>query len=370
MKNVYTKLENGVHVLTDPQDLSTLELDSCVVARKKGKLYIRSLESLQTQKVEEMQDSRYYSDPVFHLSGEKPEKFLVINGERKNSKFCDLCKDRLNGITGNCFNRNIKPSGCSFTPAKTLGKFKISLDGWQFLKPSRVNSYSPFKQPWNGEYVSLESKLINRNKRAIAIRSDYWNQLKKKQEKYCSRCVYEGRCYMNSVKIAEHCMVTEEKIQRNCLRKIQSKFGTVEDFLNRLSFAGGKLVLRPSGEKRKTQWLVTKPVGRNKYLIRKRYKSSKLAVVSRSRIEKLVIPEALPWKNREKTAALAWYFFEKYCAKNQDAYRGYRGRTIRIRFVTPIPEGIEVSYFPYGWGDPRPCAKRFRSFNEILKFER
>ncbi len=369
MKRIYTKLKEGIHVLTDPGDLTDLKLDSCVVARRKGQVYIRSLESLQTKKVEESRNSRY-SDPVFEFYGEKTEKFLVINGERRNSKFCDLCKDRLNGITGNCFNHNIKPGGCSFDPAKVPGQFKISLDGWQYLRPSRVNARSPFREPWSTEYISLTSKVINRNKRAIAIRGDFWNQLHKKQEKYCSRCIFEGRCFMNSVKIAERCMVTEEKTQKNCLQKIQKRFGSVEEFLNRLAYAGKEVIFRPAGEKRKTRWLIVKPVGRNKYLIRKSYKSSKIAMVSRKRVERYVIPEALPWSEREKVATLAWYFFEKYCARNQDAYRGYRGRTIRIRYVVPIPTGIEVSYFPYGWGSPGPSSKRFHSFNDILKFER
>ncbi len=367
MKKLYTEYE-GVHVLTDPGDLTDLGLDSCVVARRKGQVYVRSLESLKAKEVEDKRRSG--SDSIFGFYGEKAERFLMINGERRDIRFCDFCKDRLNGITGNCFDRNIKPKGCSFDPVKKPGEFRISLDGWQYLPPSRVNKRSPFKKPWSTEYISLESKVIERNKRALKIRQNFGAELKKKQDKYCSRCIYKGLCYMDSVKIAERCMVTEDETQKRCLARIQKRFGSVEEFLNRLAYAGKEIIHRLADETRKTRWLITKPVGRNCFLVRKHYKPSKMTLVSRLKVEKNVIPDALPWMNREKIASLAWYFFEKYCAKNQDAYRGYRGRSIRILSVTPIPRGIEVYYYPYGWGNAQPLTKRFDSFNDILRFER
>ncbi|HOW87336.1 MAG TPA: hypothetical protein PKV84_01595 [Candidatus Omnitrophota bacterium] len=367
MKRLYTKFKD-IYVLTDPGDLTDLKLDSCVVARKGRQVYVAALESLQSKCVEDKRSSGY-SDPVFGFYAAKPERFLVINGERKTVKFCDLCKDRLHGITGNCFSYGVKPGGCSFRPANALGKFNISLDGWRYLKPSRVNHYSPFKKPWSAEYIRLDSKVISRNKRAIAARNDFWNQLEKKKKKYCSRCIF-GRCRMNSMRIAERCMVTDEKTQKRCIKKIQGRFGSVEEFLNRLAFCGKEIACRPHGEKRKTKWVITKPVGRNKFLIRKRSRPFKRAVVSRARIEGNVIPGALPWEGREKIASLAWYFFERYYAKDQDAYRGYRGRTIRILSLTPIPEGIKISYYPYGWGTPEILEKQFYSFNEVVSFER
>ncbi len=368
MKKLYTEYK-GIYVLQDPGDLAALKLDSCVVSRKRHQIYIAPLENLQTKQVEDKRSSGY-SDPVFGFYAAKPERFLVINGERKNSKFCDLCKDRLHGITGNCFNYGAKPGGCSFRPAKAPGKFNISLAGWKYLKPSRVNQYSPFKKPWSAEYIHLDSKIINRNKRALAARNDFWGQLEKKKAKYCARCIFKGRCYMNSMRIAERCMVTVEKTEKRSLGKIHSRFGSVEEFLNRLAYCGKEIVCRPKGEKRKTRWVVTKPVGRNKFLIRKRSRPFKRAIVSKTRIERNVVPEALPSLEREKIATFAWYFFEKYCAKDQDAYRGYRGRTIRILSVTPVPSGIEVSYYPYGWGTPSISRKQFHSFNEIVSFER
>ena len=366
MKKIYTKLES-IHVLTDPEDLTDLKLDSCAVARKDGQVYICPLESLHEKRVED-KCSAGWSDPVFGFYDAKCEKFLVINGERKNGKFCDFCKDRLNGITGNCFNYSLRRGGCSFSPAKALGKFNISLKGWRYLKPSRVNKSSPFKKPWGADYIRLDPKVINRNKRAVAVRNDFWNQLEKKKEKYCSRCIFKGRCLMNSVRIVERCMATDEETQERSVQSIQKKFGGVDEFLNRLAYCGKKIVCRPKGEKRRTQWIITKPAGRNKFLIRKHCKPFKRAIISRKRVEKNVIPETLPLANREKIAALAWYFFGRYCAKDQDAYRGYRGRTIRVLSVIPIPQGIEISYFPYGWGNPRSREKRLESFNDVVSF--
>jgi len=367
MKKIYTEYE-GIHVLTDPGDLTDLKLDSCAVARKKGRVYVRSLESLKEKEVEDKRRSG--SDPIFGFYGEKVERFLIVNGERRDIRFCDFCKDRLNGITGNCFNRAIKAKGCSFDPVKKPGEFRISLDGWQYLPPSRVNQRSPFKKPWGTNYISFEGKVIERNKRALKIRQNFGAELKKKQEKYCSRCIYQGLCYMDSVKIAERCMVTEEKTQKRCLLRLQKRFGNVEEFLNRLAYAGKEIIHRAGKGNRRTRWIITKPSGRNQFLVRKYYKSSKMTLVSKRKVEKNIIPDALPWKNREKIASLAWYFLEKYCGKDQEAYRGYRGRTIRILWVLPIPRGIEVCYYPYGWGNARPLTKRFESFNDVLRFER
>ncbi|MFH0984874.1 MAG: hypothetical protein V1882_04995 [Candidatus Omnitrophota bacterium] len=368
MKKIYTKLES-VHVLSDIGDLTDLKLDSCAVARKSGQVYVCPLDSLNEKRVEGYNNSGF-SEPVFGFDDKKCEKFLIINGERKNGKFCDFCKDRLNGITGNCFNHSIKRGGCSFSPSKPLGRFNVSLGGWRYLKPSRVNKYSPFKKPWSAGYISLDTTLINRNKRVVAVRNDFWNQLKKKEGKYCSRCVLNGRCRMNSARIVERCMVTDEETQKGCMQGIQKMFGGVDGFLSRLAYSGKEITCRPKGGKRKSRWLITKPVGRNKFLIRKRLRPWKTAIISRKRVEKNAAPEALPLMDREKIAVLAWYFLEKYCAGDQEAYRGYRGRTIRTLSVTAIPSGIEVSYFPYGWGAPRPMEKRMESFNDVSSFDR
>ena len=86
-------------------------------------------------------------------------------------------------------------------------------------------------------------------------------------------------------------------------------------------------------------------------------------------MEKKLIPEAAPWENREKIAALAWFFIEKYFPKDRGAYRGYRGRTIRTLSILPLPKGIQVSYYPYGWRLSRH-TKILDSFNNVLRFER
>lgn len=62
MEKRYTNLE-GIYVLEDPGDLSPLNLDSCLVARRKGKLYVHALEGLRGKTVEEA--NGHGSDPVF-----------------------------------------------------------------------------------------------------------------------------------------------------------------------------------------------------------------------------------------------------------------------------------------------------------------
>ena len=368
MEKLYTEL-SGTYVLPDPGDISDLKLDACLVGRRQRKLYIHALDRLSGKEVE--LDRNRWADPVFGYQredGQATERFLVMDGERKDIRLCNLCKDRLNGITGNCFNYNVRPKGCAFKPAKPLGQFKISLDDWKKLRPLDVNRYSPFRKPWNAGYVTLDQKVIRRNRKARMIRSNFHDFLGRKKEKYCSRCISKGLCYMTSVKVADHCMVTEEKKFKGMLKKIQKRFGSVESFLNRLAYSGKEITHRPAKEKRRTRWMITKPVGRNHFLVRKVSRPWKMARVTRRKVEKNVVPGAIPEQDREKMAALAWFFFEKYCSRDRDAYRGYRGRAIRILSVQPISGGISVSYYPYGWHLNRR-SQDLTSFNAVLRFE-
>ncbi|OGW81659.1 MAG: hypothetical protein A3G33_08370 [Omnitrophica bacterium RIFCSPLOWO2_12_FULL_44_17] len=368
MKKLYTKLQD-IYVLNDPGDLSGLRLDSCVVAKRKGQLYVQSLECLTGKEVETGSD-RWDSIFRIYSDGEKAEKSLVLGGESRSAKFCDLCKDKLNGITANCFDRNIKSKGCSFVPLKKPAEFNIDLNGWKYLAPTDANRYSPFRKPFSAEYIGLDAKTIARNKNARKVRANFRECLENKEEKYCSRCIFNGLCYMNSTKIAEHCKVlTEEKTIERCLQRIQKRFGNIEEFLQLLAYSGQEIVHRPLKASRKSRWLVSRPFGRNHFLVRKAYGPFKMTKVSRRKVEKALTPETVPLENRERIAALSWFFIEKYCLNGRGFYRGYRGRTIRVLSVLPVTGGIEVMYYPYGWQLSRQ-TKIFRSFNDILRFER
>ena len=120
-KNVYTKIDHA-YVMPDPGDLAGLELDGCLVAKGKGILYAQPLETLEGKRVE-AQDRE--SDPVFGFESGEADRLFILSGEKKQCRFCDWCKDRLNGLTGNCFDYRIKPKGCCFKPAVPPSMFQI-----------------------------------------------------------------------------------------------------------------------------------------------------------------------------------------------------------------------------------------------------
>lgn len=370
MEKQYTVF-NGIHVLPDPgENIPALELDSCLAARRRGKLYIHPLDALRGKEVE--QNDGRWADPVFGYSrdeGETIDRFLVVGGKRRDAGFCGLCRDRLNGITGNCFDSGVKPKGCSFDPAADPGIFRIRLDGWTKLRPWEVNRSSPFKKPWSADYISLDPCVIRRNRKARKVRANFGFFLRKKEEKFCARCVHSGLCHMSCLKIAEHCMVTEEKTLSKCLRKIQRKFGSAGEFLNRLAYSGSMITHRPRKSKRRTPWMVFRPDGKNHFLARKPSRPRLMTRVTLGKVKRSAEPRALPSQNPERIAALAWFFMEKYCARNKDFYWGYRGRTLRILSITPEADGIEVSYYPYGWRLSLH-TRRLCSFNDVLRFER
>ena len=361
---VYTKI-NGAYVMPDPGDLTGLQLDGCLVAKGKGIVYAQPLEALEGKRVEA---GKGEWDPVFGFQNGEADRFFILNGERKECRFCDLCKDRLNGLTGNCFDYRVKPKGCSFQSAVSPGMFRISLDGRKKVKPTAVSKDSAFHKPYYPSGVSFEKELIRKNRKLHYARFHLWELSKKKQEKYCSRCIFEGLCRINTRKVIERCMVTNEKTEARCLEKIRKRFGCLEEFLHLLSYAGSVIRYKPKGAKRRTKWRVSYPLNAKKIMLRKLARPFTTVEVSRRRIEKQVNPKPLPLENQGHVAALAWFFMEEHMiGKSYVWARG--GRRKRPFWILLKDESIEVAHYPYG------CYLRldiatFKSFNEILHYDR
>lgn len=367
MKKLYTKA-GDTYVMQDPGDLSLLNLNSCAVARKSGQLYVCPLETLNGKETETKSDS--WKDPVFEFygSGEKPEKFMILGGKRSDMKFCSLCRDRLNGLTANCFDHTVKPKGCTFEPIKPLDDFQISLNGWQKVPSYQVNSRSAFRKPYSPGDISFDQKIMSRNKKALHVKADFGTCLERKKTNECAHCIYKGLCRINSMKIAERCLVTQEKTVQKCLGKITRKFGSTDQFLNLLSYSGKEMSYRAPNEKRKTKWLILAPSSPDKFTVRKAWRPWKMIQVKRTKIESELCKGPVIQENKNFIASLAWFFLEKYWNRRREAYRGYRGRTIRILSVCPAREGIEATYYPYGWRLSLRTAT-LTSFNDILRLE-
>jgi len=348
MEKVYTQI-HGTYVFPDPADLKTLKPDSCVIRKVGERPCVIPLSDLKGRQVEGGRNS--YS-PVWGYQNDKNEPYILLNGERKNTKFCDLCKDRLNGITGNCFNTSIKPKGCSFEPAEQVKPFQISLVGWKKLRPTDVNKSSAFNAPCLSS-VDFDSKTVKRNQKIRIIARHLLEYQEKKVEKYCSRCIYQGTCYLDSNRVAEHCMVTEEKTIKKCASEIRKKYGSVEEYLDLLAFGGGRFNYRPHKHLREEEWRVAQPLSRNKFLIMQPYRYSNDTKVSRKVVEEMVIPKELPASDHERIAALAWYYLSHY-------------QFHRV-WVSIKSGGIEVTHCTRGHYHFFRC-QTFTTFNEIHYF--
>lgn len=360
----YTKINNA-YVLPDPGDLTELNLDGCLVARGKGKIYAQPLGTLEGKRVE-MQAGEW--DPLFGFQNGEAERFFILNGEKKECRFCDLCKDKLNGLTGNCFDYRIKPKGCAFKPAVPPSMFRISLGERKKIRPTAVSTDSAFHKPYYPSGVSFDKEVIRKNSRLHQARYHLWELSKKKQEKYCSRCIFKDLCWINTRKVIEHCMVTNEKTEERCLKKIRKRFGSVEEFLRLLSYSGSEIKYKAKDDKRKTVWRVSFPVNRKKFVIRKLTRPFASTQVSLRRIEKYGMAKPLPSKNQEHIAALAWSFMEEFMF-NKTYVWSSGGRIKRPFWILTKDEGIEVAHYPFG------CYLRldiafFKSFNDILHYDR
>jgi hypothetical protein len=363
-EKMYTKI-NGCYVMPDPGDLKPLGLDSCVVARTEGKLYVHPLGEAAGKPAE--REGLSY-DPIFGFSKEEGERFFILDGKRKELRFCDLCKDRLNGITGNCFDFRVKPKGCAFDPSTPPAPFNISLEGWTKVKPTDVSRDTPFSKPYSPSYVHFDLKTIRRNQKMRLVRRHLWEYQQKKQQKYCSRCIFEGLCYLNTRKVVEHCIVTNEKTEARCLESIRRRYGSAEEFLRLLSYAGSEIRYKPRSAKRRTKWRVSYPINRKKFLVRKLARPFTTAEVSLSRIEKQANSKPLPLTNQEHAAALAWFFMEEHMiGKTYVWVRG--GRRKRPFWILLKEEGIEVVHYPYGYS-LRLDSVTLESFNESLHYGR
>lgn len=363
-EGVYTKI-NGAYVMPDPGDLAGLQLDGCLVAKGKGTLYAQPIETLEGKRVEAQ---RGEWDPVFGFDNGEADRFFILNGVRKECRFCDLCKDRLNGLTGNCFDYKVKPKGCSFQSAVSGGMFRISLEDRKKVKPTAVSKDSAFHKPYYPSGVSFDKKLIRKNRKLHYARYHLWELSKRKQEKYCSRCIFEGLCRINTRRVIEHCMVTNEKTESRCLDRIRKRFGSVEEFLYLLSYAGSVIRYKPKGAKRKTKWRVSYPLNAKRFMVRKLSRPFATAEVTRVRIAKQVNPKPLPLENQGHIAALAWFFMEEHMAGKTYVWAP-GGRRKRPLWILLKDNGIEVAHYPYGY-HLRLDIATFKTFNDILHYDR
>lgn len=349
MQKVYTQID-GTFVFPKPEDLDTLKPDSCVVRKVDGKLCITPLSGLKGKAVEGGRNG--YSQLWGYLKEGEEKPFLLIEGRKRELKFCGFCKDRLNGITGNCFNSNVKPNGCSFDPAEEVKPFRISLEGWKKLRPTDVNEYSGFTTPYLSA-VKFDAGTVRRNRKMRVVARHLWEYQEKKIEKYCSRCIHQGTCKLTSQKVIEHCMETEEKTAQKCLTKIRRRYGTVDEFLGLLAYGGGRLMYRLRKNAEESEWRVSQPLSRKKFLIIQPYRYFMTAKVPRKVVEDRVTAKAIPSEEREKTAALAWYYLEQY--------------QHRRLWVSPKTGGIEAAHRTHG-SYYFFRRQTFTSFSEILYF--
>ncbi|HOW87335.1 MAG TPA: hypothetical protein PKV84_01590 [Candidatus Omnitrophota bacterium] len=349
MKKVYTQVD-GAYVFPRSRDLRSLKPDSCAVRIVGEKPCVIPLQDLSGKEVENGDRHGYSS--VWGYHDDKNDPYILINGAKKKAKFCDLCKDRLSGITGNCLNKSIKPSGCSFQPVEDLKPFAINLSGWRKLRPVDVNERTPFLKPYLSG-VAFDPKLIKQNQKIRIIARHLPEYQERKLEKYCSRCIFQGTCYLHSHKVAEHCMVTEEETIKKCLGEIMRRFGSVHDYLGMLAYSGGRLMYKPEGYIQESEWRVAQPFDKKQYEIAKSFQGCNDLKVSRKLVEGSVTPVSIPKSNRERIAALAWYYLDRY---------HFHRLWISLR-----PEGIEATHQVYGH-NRFFRAEVFTSFNEIHFF--
>lgn len=367
VNQVYTKI-NGAYVMPEPGDINSLQLESCVVARDKGKLFVYPIGERIDKDAERGNDFEY--DAIFGSVSKNSERYMIVNGQRVERKFCNFCKDRLNGITGNCFDYKAKPGGCKFKPSVEIKPFNISLQGYTKLKPSDTSRHSPFQAPYSPGEAFFDEATYRRNKKMRVVRRNLWDYAERKKKKYCSNCIYEGLCWLNTRKVVEHCMMTHEKTMKDCLSKLVKHYGSVSEFLTLLSYSGGVISYRPKGAKRRTNWRISRPLNRKRFVAIKTRHPWSFIELTRQRVERFVRPEALPKTNHELLAALAWFFMKRYCEREGvTRVWAYRGRTMRPLWVLPKKEGIEITHYPWGWR-LRQETILLKSFNEILRYER
>ncbi len=349
MEKVYTEID-GTYVFPKPRDLRSLKPDSCAVRIMKDKPCVIPLKNLQGKEVEN--GNRHGYSCVWGYHDDKSDPYIVMNGEKKKPKFCDFCKDRLSGITGNCLNRAVKPSGCSFQPADDLKPFEINLTGWKKLRAIDLNERTPFLKPYMGG-VSFDPKLIKQNRKIRMIARHLPEYQERKLEKYCSRCIFQGTCYLYSTKVAEHCMVTEEKTIKGCLVQIRRRFGNVDEYLGMLAYCGGKLTYKPEGQPQESEWRVSQPFSKKQYEIVGSYSGYSGSKAPRKLVEDSVTPVRVPTRNREKIAALAWYYLDHY--------------PFHRLWISLKQGGIEATHQVHGH-NRFFRAEVFTSFNEIHYF--
>ncbi|PIQ87523.1 MAG: hypothetical protein COV74_00180 [Candidatus Omnitrophica bacterium CG11_big_fil_rev_8_21_14_0_20_45_26] len=361
----YAKL-GQVFVMPDPGDLEALELDNCMIRRANGRLCVAPLDGLAGKQV--VQHSGGW-EPVFGYFDGKLDGFGIIRGTRQEVSFCDLCRDKLNGITGNCFNDRVKPRGCSFEPAAQSAGFHIDLSGWRRLPESDVAADSPFWKPRHAEEICFDVRKIRENRKLKITRRHLWEYQKKKEEKYCSRCVFQDLCCLTTRRVVEHCMVTDDFTMRRALTRIRKRFGSVDQFLALLAYSGGELRYRPKHDKRKTGWRVARPLNREKLLLKKLSRPFRETVVSRSVVESRIQPSQVTITDPDKAAALAWFFIEKHGNGWGGRVHAFHGIIKRPLWILPKEAGIELTHYPFGRYLKRESLE-FHSFNDILRYNR
>lgn len=367
MKQVYTQIKE-TYVMPEPKDIGALKLDNCAVVHDQGKLLIHPIDERIGKDAERENDSAY--DAIFGSLTKKARRYLIVNGAEVQRKFCSFCKDRLNGITGNCFDYNVKKEGCQFTPSVEIKPFHMELEGYKKLKPSDTSRSSPFNAPYYPGEAYFDAATYKHNQKMRIVRRNLWDYAVRKKKKYCSHCIYAGLCWLNTRKVVEHCMVTPEETMKKCLEQILKRFGSVHEFLALLSYSGGAVSYKPKGAKRKTKWRISRPLNKTHFLAIKMGRPFRYTEVTRKRVERCVKPTALPYKGGDLTAALAWFFMERYC-KEEGVSRiwAYRSRVIRPLWILPGAGSIEVAHYPYGCLLSRETIS-LESFNAILHFAR
>ena len=164
-------------------------------------------------------------------------------------------------------------------------------------------------------------------------------------------------------------MVTSGATSKKCIGKIKRHYGSADEFVSLFHYSGSVICHKPKGDKRRTRWIVSRPISKKRFQLVKRNRPFRTCEVTRAKVERLLGKAPIvQMKDKERVAALLMFFMDQ-CFNAWNVIYVYQGRTLRPLWIVPKENGIEVAHYPSGYRLHLSFVT-LETFNEILRFKR
>jgi hypothetical protein len=233
--------------------------------------------------------------------------------DHQNFSLCDFCDNEFNRLFNRC---SFEGSPCSdqqhidqlVSKLKQYGKPELKVKG-EFIKPGYcVGAFERITL----DRISFDENLIQDRKKQIKNATRSRLQYEEFRKNQCKDCFLNCEWFKWNMVDNVKCQISEEEYKGALLQQIESRFGSVNKFLELSNYGGMKL--RFSSAKGRSayggkdelpvggQYVVTCPVNRHAFLITKPHYPFHKFIIEKSRIKEK--PKKLKIKNKEEIACM------------------------------------------------------------------